>query len=238
MLFLFQVMRESPMRKKLIGVIGGMGPLATADFLKKLVEVTPAQRDQDHIPVIVWGDPRTPDRTQALLNHGPSPETALCLAAQTLETTGARALVIPCNTAHAWAPAIADCVSVPIISMIEAVIRHAQDAKVTRLGVMATRGTIFSGTYQAAAHQAGIEICFPHEAFQSKIDQGIAAVKASRIDVARPLLKEARAHLIGQGAQAIVQGCTEIPLAMSETDPHLIDATRVLALAARAWSEA
>lgn len=87
----------------MIGVLGGMGPAATVDFLAKLVRLTPAHRDQDHIPVVVVSDPRVPDRVGPIMQgHGPSPLDALCRAISTLEQAGAACIAIPCHTAHFW----------------------------------------------------------------------------------------------------------------------------------------
>jgi aspartate racemase len=237
MLLFFKACWERLMGGNLVGVIGGMGPLATSDFLRKLVEVSPATRDQAHIPVIVWGDPRTPDRTEALLHNGPSPQEALCAAARTLESAGAGALVIACNTAHAWAKPIRDSVSIPLISMVDAVINRAQNASIKRLGLMATRGTIFAQIYHQAAHKADIEIYVPSEEYQVHTDFGISAVKAGRLEEARPAFQQTLAHLLDRDVEAVVQACTEIPFAMADNDSRLIDTNRVLAQAAFEWSQ-
>jgi aspartate racemase len=102
-----------------IGIIGGMGPLATADLYRKIIEVTPAVRDQDHLHVIIDADPTIPDRTAALLGNGPDPLPKLVAAARRLEDAGAGILIMPCNTAHAFLPVLQRAVRIPFIDMTE-----------------------------------------------------------------------------------------------------------------------
>lgn len=221
----------------LVGVIGGMGPMATADFLAKLTQETPAERDQDHVPVLVWGDPRTPDRTAAILGRGASPEAALIGAAQALERFGAGVLAMPCNTAHAWADVVGGAVQVPLISMIDAVIDEAKHRRVASLGVMATRGTIKAGVYDDPVRAQGLRPVVPDEACQCAIDDAIRSVKAGRLEQARAPLIEAFNALCDAGADAVVLACTEIPVALAPIDPRAIDATRALARAVLRWSQ-
>lgn len=95
---------RAPGEPRVLGVLGGMGPLATARFYDAVVRATPAGHDQGHIPTVIWSDPRIPDRTAAILAGGPSPVPAMVDGARKLETAGAETLAIPCNTAHAFLP--------------------------------------------------------------------------------------------------------------------------------------
>ncbi|MFN9141727.1 MAG: aspartate/glutamate racemase family protein, partial [Betaproteobacteria bacterium] len=113
-------------RKPTLGVLGGMGAMATVDFLRKLVEATPAERDQEHIPLIVRFCPEVPDRAAALAGAGPSPQPALVAAAVELAAAGAQALAIPCNTAHYWYDALCAAVPIPILHIVDAALAELQ----------------------------------------------------------------------------------------------------------------
>lgn len=104
----------------MLGVLGGMGPAATVDFLDKLVRVTDTEQDQGHVPVIVWGDPRVPDRTDAMCHGGPDPTPALAAGARALLSMGASVLVAVCNTAHLFLPEVTAITGAPFLSMIDA----------------------------------------------------------------------------------------------------------------------
>jgi aspartate racemase len=117
---------EPAARKPTLGVLGGMGAMATVDFLRKLVEATPAERDQEHIPLIVRFCPEVPDRAAALAGAGPSPQPALVAAAVELAAAGAQALAIPCNTAHYWYDALCAAVPIPILHIVDAAVAELQ----------------------------------------------------------------------------------------------------------------
>ncbi|MFN8735561.1 MAG: aspartate/glutamate racemase family protein, partial [Betaproteobacteria bacterium] len=121
-------------RKPTLGVLGGMGAMATVDFLRKLVEATPAERDQEHIPLIVRFCPEVPDRAAALAGAGPSPQPALVAAAVELAAAGAQALAIPCNTAHYWYDALCAAVPIPILHIVDAALAELQRRGVSPQG--------------------------------------------------------------------------------------------------------
>ena len=218
-----------------LGVIGGMGPLATADFLRKLVECTPASDDQANVPVVMWGDCGTPDRTQALLGDGPSPLEHLRAAADGLVKAGARRLVIACNTAHAWAEEIAAQSPVPLIHIAEAAAEEAVRRGARRVGLMATRGTILANFYPSRLAVQGIAVQLPDEAQQRCVDQGIALVKAGRPAEGRRSLAPVFEQLMTDGCDAVLLACTEIPVALHPAPPEAIDTTACLAQAAANW---
>jgi len=128
----------------LLGVLGGMGPAATVDFLTKIISLTESPNDQGHLPVVAMIDPRIPDRSAAIRGEGPTPEPKLISLIKTLETAGARAIVIPCNTSHYWYKAMSAATTVPIISMIVATVESIQASVPlgASVGIMATEGTI------------------------------------------------------------------------------------------------
>jgi aspartate racemase len=204
---------------EIIGILGGMGPAATADFYSKLVSMTPVHSDQDHLRTIIWSDPTIPDRTEALLGLGPDPTPWLLHGCRVLRKAGATVIAIPCNTAHAFVPRIADRVGLPIIHMIDEVARHlaSLDPPVRTVGLLATSGTVRAGLYRQWLGPVGIETVLPDPASQDgEVMAAIRAVKAGERgpDAAEPL-RRAATRLIERGAQAIIAGCTEIPLGLA-----------------------
>jgi aspartate racemase len=220
----------------LLGVLGGMGPAATVDFMAKVIALTPAARDQDHIPMVVHHLPQTPDRTAFLLHGGESPQPALLAGARFLKASGARWLAIPCNTAHAWFDEIVAASELPGIHIADAVIGQLRNAGVAgcAVGLLGTSGTARSGLYQGRLRDAGFEAITPDSADQADlVDRGIYLVKAGKAAAAGKLLKQAEARLVSRGAIATVLACTEIPLVLKAIPlgPIRIDATEALARA-------
>lgn len=232
------------MAEPVIGVLGGMGPLAGADFLARLTLATPAARDQDHVRAVLWSDPTVPDRTAAALAGGPSPLPAMLAGVRVLERAGAGCLAIPCNTAHLWAEEIAAATPLPLIHIVDA----AADALVARgiaggtIGLMGTAATLRLGLYQRRLAARGHACLVPDEAeMRAAVTPAIARIKANDLDgAAAPLLGAARG-LADRGAAAVVLGCTEIPLALRGPEAAasglvLIDTIDALARAALAWA--
>jgi aspartate racemase len=227
-----------------LGILGGMGPLATADFLRKLAESTPARSDQDHIPAIIYSVPQIPDRTSSILGTGPSPLPALMEGARFLVKSGSKAIAIPCNTAHFWHDVLAKEVNVPILHIVDAVrdvLPHARkDGVGPTVGLLATAGTIRSGVYQKRLGEHGIRCLLPAEQdLQTLIMPGIASVKAGDLAEAHILLEKAALRIMKQGAEFVILGCTEIPIALAvaapDLRPHLVDATSALAARCVRW---
>jgi aspartate racemase len=217
-----------------VGVLGGMGPAATADFYQKLVQETPASTDQQHLQVVLWSDPTVPDRTAALLGDGPDPTPWLRHGMRVLTEAGADLIAVPCNTAHAFlAPA---ATGVPVVHMIDQAVRavSAIDPPVHRVGLLATTGTVRAGLYQDWLAPAGLRTVLPTAAEQELVAAAIRAVKAGDRDRGiADRLAAVGASLARRNAQVIVAGCTEIPLVAGERCGPLavIDPTRVLARA-------
>jgi aspartate racemase len=222
---------------EIIGILGGMGPAATADFYSKLVAMTPAHSDQEHLRTVIWSDPTIPDRTEALLADGPDPTPALLEGCRVLRAAGATVIAIPCNTAHAFVPRFAAEAGLPIIHMIDEVAKHlAAEPAVRVAGVLATNGTVRSGLYQQWLSGVGIEPVLPDPVSQDEeVMAAIRAIKAGqRGDAVVKPLRRAAERLVERGAQAVIAGCTEIPLGVSpeEVDfPPLLDPAVVLARA-------
>jgi aspartate racemase len=228
----------------MIGVLGGMGPAATVDFLAKLICLTPAQRDQDHLPVVVVSDPRVPDRVGPIMEgRGPSPLDALRRGVRTLEQAGAECIAIPCHTAHFWYDQLVASARAPILHIADAVLADLarDDAADGPLGLLATAATLKAGFYQARLGAAGYACVVPSaEVMTSCVLPAIALVKQDQAGAAAPLLTRALDHLRVRGARTVLLACTELPLAQAAASepPPCLDATAALARACIAWQRA
>jgi aspartate racemase len=195
-----------------LGVLGGMGPAATADFLLRLARFTPAARDQDHQPVIVYSDPRTPDRSDAILGRGPSPLPAMLRGIDFLNGAGCALIAIPCNTAHYWYDELAARSAVPLLHIADtAADRLRRQGDLATVGVMATHGTIRAGIYDRRLAEAGIAaVNLADLADDDPAMRGIRLMKAGDDAAARAALHAAGHELVRRGAQALLIGCTDI----------------------------
>ena len=217
-------------------MLGGMGPLATVDLYRKIIEETPATRDQDHLHVIIEGNPAVPDRSEALLHGGEDPTPLLLAGATRLEGAGADFIVVPCNTAHAFLPRIAPELTIPLISMIDETAKAvALQLPESVVGILATAGTISAQLYQEAFAREGLGSLIPDAGGQARVSTAIAGVKAGNVGAAQTSLVRATAdELIGRGAQSVIVACTELPLILTQADVSvpLFDPTRILARSA------
>jgi aspartate racemase len=220
----------------MIGVIGGMGPLATADFLNKVIEETHATSDDGHVPLLISNDPRIPPRPAAILAGGESPLPRLLEIRNRLLNAGATALVMPCNTAHYWYDELtADC-PVPFLSIVEAGCMEALRlaGAGASVGVVGTQATLAAGLFDRLLERYGLVAVTPTEnELQHSLLPAIAAVKAGRLQQAARLAIESLDAMASRGADHILLACTELPLAAAAasrwTSAICIDTTRVLA---------
>lgn len=217
-----------------IGILGGMGPAATVDFYSKIVEATPAANDQGHRRIVIWSDPTVPDRTEALQGRAPDPTPWLREGVERLQEAGATHIAIPCNTAHAFLPGLLSHVDVPVVHMIDEVARAlaGETPPVRRAGLLATDGTVGSGLYQDWLHRRGVEVIVPDARDQEAVMTAIRSIKAGWRGVPETAALAAVADRLARaGAEAVVAGCTEIPLCLATTDVTvpLVDPARVLA---------
>ena len=226
-----------------VGIVGGVGPSATADLLQKIVICTPAEKDQDHIKMIVEHDPQIPDRTEHLLGHGPDPTIALYAACKRLEEGGASLIAIPCNTAHAYVESMQQYLSIPIVNMlfetVEHLKRHHPDVK--KLALLATSGTVASRIYHRAFEGSAYDLLLPDDEHQETLMEviyGPRGIKAGYNDgKCVQGFYEVLTHMAEQGAEVIILGCTELPLLEPEfrkwnaTEKRIVfvDPTSVLA---------
>lgn len=216
-----------------LGVLGGMGPAATADFLAKLVAATPARSDQDHLPVIAQSIPTIPDRSRAILGQGPSPLPALKAGLARLRAAGCALAVMPCNSAHYWFEALAG--ELPMLHIVDAVAAALKGRGIESgpIGLLATGGTVAAGIYQDRLAGTGFEILVPTAADQADlVDASIQAIKAGQWAAAHRALRLALDRLQARGVRATVLGCTELPLVLrpdAAAASPLIDSTAALA---------
>ncbi|RDK01588.1 amino acid racemase [Paraburkholderia lacunae] len=207
-----------PQRRFKVGVLGGVGPAATVDFMAKLVRNTPAARDQDHIKVMVEQNPQIPDRTEALLGNGDDPTLALYAACKTLEEGGADIIAIPCNTAHAFVERIQPALNVPIVNMLTCTADYLRESfpNLREVGMLATSGTLASRVYEKALAARGLVQVAPSAAAQARLMNAVYGRHGAKAghtsgecsdDVAAAV-----DDLVAQGVQVIVLGCTELPL--------------------------
>jgi aspartate racemase len=237
-------MPERMMTERVLGVLGGMGPLASAHFMARLTLLTPAERDQDHIPAVLWSDPRVPDRTAARLAGGPDPLPCLLHGVRGLEIAGCGAIAIPCNTAHGWYDAMVAATALPILHIVDATAAELRRQGVAPgpIGVMGTAGTLAMRLYQDRLEAAGFACLTPSATeMEHLVSPAIATVKANRVAAAYPPLAEAVAALRARGASAVVLGCTEIPLGIQagpwqDLGLPIIDSIDALARAAILWA--
>lgn len=229
------------MPEKIVGILGGMGPDATVDLFQKILRATPAARDQDHLRILIDCNSKIPDRNEAFLGRGEDPFPALRESAQLLERAGAHLIAIPCNAAHGWHDRVQGAVTVPVLHIMEATadLVRARYPAVGRVGLLAATVTVRVGLYQRALERYGIASLIPDDSSQGEVMRVIRAVKAGdQGSETRRLIREQANGLAAQGAQAVIAGCTEIPLVLGEADASVpvVDAT--LALALRAVREA
>ena len=226
------------MGEKVVGILGGMGPEATIDFFTRIVKGTRVKKDQDHLRILIDNNPKVPNRTLAIQGKGPSPLPQLVQSAKGLEKSGADFIAIPCVTAHHFHDPLQKRVKIPVLHIVEETVRHIQSRLkgIHQIGLLATSGTIQSGLFQKAFSRSKVELILPNPELQkNKImeaifgKRGIKAIGPS--EKSKRLILEASRELIRQGAQAILGGCTEIPLVLTDRDlpVPVIDPVAILA---------
>jgi len=187
-----------------------MGPEATIDLFYKIIKLTPAEKDQDHLRIIIDNNPKIPDRSAAILGKGKDPLPALQETAKNLEKAGANFIIIPCNTAHYFLPSIQESVKIPVLNMIEETAKETQkrNSSIKKTGLLAS-----IGTYKAEIYNK----YFKKYKDKEEVMRVIYAVKAGNLseEVKKSIISIAQ-KLIDKGAEAIIAGCTEIPLILKE----------------------
>jgi aspartate racemase len=232
------------MVEKVLGVLGGMGPLASAQFMLRFTLLTPADRDQDHIPAVLWSDPRIPDRTRGKMAGGDDPLPWLLRGIAGLKQAGASAIAIPCNTAHGWYQEMAHAAGLPILHIVDAAAADLRRMGIGpgKIGLMGTAATLAMRLYQEILSGQGWECITPDDDQMARcVAPAIALVKANRVADAYEPLAAVVNDLAARGATAVVLGCTEIPLGI-QAGPRdglhapIVDTIDALARASISWA--
>ncbi len=229
----YQTVAMSDSARRLIGVLGGMGPLATIDFMTKVVALAPATCDQAHIPLIVHQVPQIPDRSTAIMRGSDSPLEPMLAGLRSLARAGVELAVIPCNTAHYWYAQLSRQQELPLLHIAEAVRQELilRESHHKQVALLATRGTHRAGVYSGRLGAAFEPLFSGDEAVQTLVDVSIAAVKAGELEKGRSAALEAADRLFSAGAEVLILGCTELPVALANTavQDRCIDSTLALA---------
>jgi len=228
------------MQERIIGILGGMGPDATLNCFAKIIENTPANKDQEHLHIIIANNPKAPDRTQAVLEGGPSPLPVLVQGCRSLEKAGANFIIIPCVTAHYYEKPLKQEIKLPLLSILDVVTENIVQCHplMKRIGLMGTDGTLQSGIFQKRLKAEGLEIRICPPEMQARVMDAIYALKSARSDQQQKAITAKLAatagYLVKQGAQGVIAGCTEIPLALGQHDVSVpyFDSLLLLARAA------
>lgn len=222
---------ENQSMRKTVGIIGGMGPAATALLFQKLIDHTDAKTDAGHMHIVIDNNPAIPDRTAAILKGENTPAVCICESGKKLEAMGAELLLIPCNTSHYFYSYIQEQLHVPVVNMIGETAEECLKRGYTKVGVLATTGTCKTHTYDRELQKFGIETVYPGEEGQKKVmeiiyDQ-VKAGKTADASIIRKYLKE----MAENGVQAFILGCTELPFALKDGDfgYHFLDSLDILA---------
>lgn len=223
--------------KKTIGILGGMGPEATAYFYELIIKNTKAEKDQEHIPVVIYADPGVPERTAAVLGKGPSPLPRLLEGVRVLKEAGADFIVMPCVTAHNFYDEIMREVKVNFLNLVEETMLYAlrKNPGLKKAGVVASTGTLRARLFHEAFGKEGVEIIEPEEAEQERVQEAIfgkQGIKAGYTEgKSREEIRDVARALIARGAEAVIAGCTEVPLVLKAGDIEvpLIEPLQILA---------
>lgn len=219
---------------KVVGVIGGMGPAATVDFMARVMAHTPAESDQQHLHMLVEHNPRIPSRQLAMQGKGESPGPTLAAMARRLEIAGADLLVMPCNLAHAWQSEIEAASSVPFISIVNVTVESAlsRSGYESAVGLMTTPGCFTSGLYQQALIDSGRPLISQSADELTATMAIVEDIKGGdrSVEVAAALRAQANL-LVARGAKVLIAACTEFPLVLDESmfDVAFISSTDELA---------
>ena len=212
------------MSEKTIGIVGGMGPEATLDLYGQIIRATPAQKDQDHLRVIIDSNPKIPDRTAAMIGKGESPVPAMAMSCRAVQKAGADFVIIPCISAHFFLDELQQQIDLPILSAFDTVSEHLVNhhPEIKTAGLLATSGTIDGGRFAGHLADHGIATVVPDIDNQEALMNAIYKIKGSQDSAVRAQCKASlistATHVVEQGAQGIIAGCTEIPLELKQED--------------------
>lgn len=197
---------------KKLGVMGGLGPMATVYFLQRVTEMTRAVKDQEHIEIICYSCPSIPDRTTYILdNTKDNPLNEMKDKCMLLEKLGADIIAIPCITAHYFYRELVESVNIPIINVIQKTAEYLKEQGDDKIGIMATDGTVCSGIFEEEFQRYGIEFFYPEKKYQQSIMEAIYNIKSGK-QINIEALKSVGRNLRDKGAEVNLLGCTELSL--------------------------
>jgi len=195
------------------GILGGMGPAATAEFFRLICDLAPSEKDQNHPRVYILSDPWIPDRTEAIIGDGQDPGPFILEDMKKLALWGASFLVVPCNTAHVFIDRLAGEIPLPLVHIVDATIEEAARRSARGAWLMGSRGTLDSGIYQKHAKKSAYPLAIPSPELQKKTQEVIRLVKANEKDKAGAFLEDIVCKLREQHDLPVIAACTELPLA-------------------------
>ena len=217
----------------MFGIVGGMGPLAGVNLLRRIIELTNAKADRHHIPIILYSVPQIPDRVAAILGTGRSPFPEILSLVQALARDGVEEIAIACNTAHYWHTELSDQCRVRILNIVDAVAATLRTRKMSgrKIGLLATEGTVAGRIYDRRLEEAGFSISPPTATEYAELfNPGVSAVKAGDLVTGKALLTRAAHCHLERGAQAVILACTELGLVLTDDGiSPFIDSTEALA---------
>jgi aspartate racemase len=231
------------MNQQTIGFLGGMGPEATVDCFDKIIKNTPATKDQDHLRIIIDSNPSVPDRTAAIIGDGQSPVPVMVAGCRALQRAGADFIIIPCVSAHVFLAEVQQQIELPILSIFDAVAEAItrDHPEIRMAGLLGTTGTVSGGLFQKRLAQEDVATLVPDDAMQAKVMNAIYDIKntkpsRTRSEITHELVSTAQSLILKkpEGAQGIIAGCTEVPLALKQEHLSIpyFDAVTILARAA------
>lgn len=230
--------------KKTIGILGGMGPEATAYFFELIIKNTKAEKDQEHIPVIIYSNPKVPPRTDAILEKGESPLPYLLEGARFLRQAGADFIVMPCVTAHYFLDEIVAREKVLFLSLLDETLLYAlrKMPGLKKAGLISSTGTLKSGLFHDTFAKEEIEVFGPEDEEQEQVTEAIFGKQGIKAGFtsgrSKEIIQGVAQSLIKRGAEAVIAGCTEVPLVLKEEDIEVpfIEPLQILAEVSIVWA--
>ena len=226
--------------EKVIGILGGLGPEATVFIFEKILEHTPASKDQEHLRILIDNNPKIPERLPAILGSGPDPVPMMVSSGKALEKAGAEFIIIPCVSAHYFLPELRRKITLPILSMLDEAAKEikASQPSIQRVGLLAAEGTMKVGLFQNRLFDEGVQTIIPEGNDRAEVQKYIFKIKDTRSKHDRHEISrkfgEIGKSLIDRGAEAILIGCTEISMVLDPESFEVrgFDALTILAKAA------
>jgi aspartate racemase len=210
-----------------LGVLGGMGPDATVNFMNSIIATTPATRDQDHIEMVVYNDPKIPDRNTAIREGAESPLPRLQRNAQKLEQSGVTLIALPCNTAHFYYDDLVSSVSVELLNIVEETKKCIQKEGISSAALLSTSTVMETDIYRDGFSDTAIDIFYPEQ--RDELMNAIYSIKEGDIQTAETIVNNIVSDLENKGADAILVGCSDLSVVSIDTCVPVFDTTAILA---------